>query len=327
MNRIAKASPSERQQLFEATAGNMGIRPAAAEKDFWIVYVLMHLFTQDSWKNRLRFKGGTSLSKAYDVIERFSEDIDLILDWNGLSNDDPIAHRSKTSQEKLNGQLNINAQTVIAHELLPDLQKTLSPLFQITLDKNDPHTINLTYPTIFAAGYLRPVIRLEIGPLAAMLPMQQCSIKSYAEKLFPQVFTQTKITVPTISIERTFWEKLTILHAESHRPQNKALPSRYARHYYDVWCLSRSTYIDTTLQDISLLDEVVKFKQRFYPASWANYELANAQYLQLMPNVAHHNALKKDYDSMKEMIFGHAPEFEQLLQDIEQLQTRIHTLS
>ncbi|MGF2688518.1 nucleotidyl transferase AbiEii/AbiGii toxin family protein [Marinobacter sp. DUT-3] len=324
MRNIARETAQQRQDLFAATSSKMTMTPAAAEKDFWVVWCLDTLFSLPDWASRLRFKGGTSLSKAYGVIERFSEDIDLILDWTGLSDENPVAGRSKTKQGWLNTSINQAAQFLIREQLLPDLQRALQPVCQASLDKDDPHTINIEYPALFAPGYLRPIVRLEIGPLAAMLPMESKTVASYAAQCFPQVFQTPGVEVPTIRAERTFWEKMTILHAEAHRPADKPLPTRYARHYYDVYRMASSQYAESALKDIELLAEVVAFKQKFYPAGWASYQTAKPGTMRLLPSDAHIRALEVDYDAMTEMVFGDVPEFESLLQVLEALEERIN---
>lgn len=327
MKTVAAKPATQRKELFSATASKMGITPAAAEKDFWIVWTLQQLFSLPDIAKHLCFKGGTSLSKAYGLIERFSEDIDLILDWRGLSEQDPQADRSKTQQGRLNSSINEAAQKYIRETLLPAVQQGFQPHCSARLDEHDPHTINIEYPAEFAAGYLRPIVRLEIGPLAAMLPKQQCAISSYAAEYFPKAFTEASVEIPTILAERTFWEKLTILHAEAHRPTDKILPSRYARHYYDVYRMANTLCAANALADKALLEEVVAFKQKFYPMAWANYQTATCQGLTLLPSAEHQKALKADYLAMKEMIFGELPEFETLLSTLENLQNRIHQLS
>lgn len=325
MQGIAESSSRQRQELFAATAQKMGITPAAAEKDFWIVWVLAQLFSLPKWAKRLRFKGGTSLSKAYGVIERFSEDIDLILDWSGLSAQDPLDSRSKTQQGKLNQAINEEALKLISGPLLADIAKAMLPQCSVSQDSDDPFTLNIEYPAEFAPGYLRPVVRLEIGPLAAMLPMEPRNLQSYAAEHFARVFKQPSIQVPTIRVERSIWEKLTILHAEAHRPESSPLPPRYARHYYDVYRLANSQYADKALADTELLAEVVAFKQKFYPVGWASYTTATPQGLQLLPSERHLSALRRDYAEMAEMIFGEIPDFNQLLSRLGELQTQIHT--
>jgi hypothetical protein len=327
MKNIARLSEQERSELFSETATAMGVTSAAAEKDFWICWVLLCVFEDETLNQYLRFKGGTSLSKCYNVIERFSEDIDLILDWTQLTQEDPADDRSKTKQGKLNQSINEQAQIYIAQTLLPRLIELMGDVCELVVDTEDPHTINITYPKAFSSEYLRPQVRLEIGPLAAMLPMEWCNVQPYAAEYFPSIFDQTIISVPTIVVARTFWEKLTILHAEAHRPTDKLLPSRYARHYYDVYRLIESGFSKSALEQVSLLTDVVVFKQKFYPSGWANYSSATLGGLVLQPSEHHMVALKADYEQMQEMLFGNKPSFDDILKALIDLENEIHTLT
>lgn len=326
MKAVAQLSEQERKELFSETATNMGVTAAAAEKDFWICWVLLHLFEDEVLKQHLRFKGGTSLSKCYNAIERFSEDIDLILDWTQLTKENPEEERSKTKQNQLNQSINQQAQTYIADTLLPRLIELMGDTCELLIDPSDPHTVNITYPKAFSSEYLRPQVRLEIGPLAAMLPMEWCSVEPYTAKYFPDVFEQPSVSVPTIVIQRTFWEKLTILHAEAHRPADKQLPSRYARHYYDVYKLINAGFASEALKQADLLPEVVAFKQKFYPSGWANYDTATLAALVLQPSRHHLASLRTDYEQMQEMLFGEKPDFDDILAALIQLEDEVHAL-
>lgn len=326
MKTVAKLNEQERNELFSETATAMGVTAAAAEKDFWICWVLMHLFTDAALTKYLRFKGGTSLSKCYNAIERFSEDIDLILDWTQLTHENPAAARSKNQQGKLNQTINELAQQYIAATLLPRLNVLMGDICTLAIDTADPHTVNITYPKAFDSAYLRPQVRLEIGPLAAMLPMELCEVQPYAAKHYPTVFTQPGVQVPTIVVARTFWEKLTILHAEAHRPADKLLPSRYARHYYDVYKLVKTGLYKTALAQPDLLADVVVFKEKFYPSAWANYGTATLAGLVLQPSAHHLNALQTDYTQMQEMLFGNKPSFADILATLTELEHEVRAL-
>lgn len=326
MKKVAQLNEQERKELFSETASEMNITSAAVEKDFWICWVLLHLFEDKEISRYLRFKGGTSLSKCYNSIERFSEDIDLILDWTPFSEEDPTEDRSKTKQSKLNQDINEQAQAYIADTLLPRFNELMGSTCELVVDSEDPHTINVTYPKAFDSEYLRPQVRLEIGPLAAMLPMEMCDVQPYAAHYFPDVFEQTKVSVPTIVVARTFWEKLTILHAEAHRPADKVLPSRYARHYYDVYKLVESGFHTTALANSGLLPDVVSFKQKFYSSRWANYDSATLDSLVLQPSENHIDALRADYEQMQEMLFGSKPKFDDILKTLIQLENDIRLL-
>jgi len=328
MKTVAQLSEQERKELFSETATAMGVTAAAAEKDFWICWVLLHVFEDETLSQYLRFKGGTSLSKCYNVIERFSEDIDLILDWTQLTKEDPTDEsRSKTKQGKLNQSINEQAQAYIAETLLPRLIELMGATCELAIDSQDPHTINITYPKAFSSEYLRSQVRLEIGPLAAMLPMEPRDIQPYAADHFPGVFSSASVAVPTIVVARTFWEKLTILHAEAHRPVGKALPIRYARHYYDVYRLVESGLSKQALEQVDLLSEVVAFKQKFYPSGWANYGSATLEGLVLQPSAHHIDSLKADYEQMQEMLFGDKPSFENILEALKTLENTVHALA
>jgi hypothetical protein len=156
--------------------------------------------------------------------------------------------------------------------------------------------------------------------------MEMCDVQSYAAEYFPDIFKQSVVSVPTIVVARTFWEKLTILHAEAHRPADKRLPSRYARHYYDVYKLVESGVHKKALVDTKLLQDVVLFKQRFYASGWANYDTATVAGLMLLPSVNHIDALQTDYEQMQEMLFGSKPSFDELLDVLVKLEAEIHSL-
>jgi hypothetical protein len=245
VNRVSRLPAAERSALFAETAARMKTTPAVAEKDFWVTWVLDRLFADAELARLLMFKGGTSLSKAYRLIERFSEDIDLILDWRMLSGEDPLAERSKAKQEKLNAAINEQAQAVIGGELLTRIAAALGELCQCAIAADDPHVIEIRYPASFPDRYLRPELRLEIGPLAACLPHEEKMIGSYAAEQFPQVFARRECAVRVIKAERTFWEKATILHHEAHRPEGNPQPSRYSRHYYDLARMAAAPVVDS----------------------------------------------------------------------------------
>lgn len=326
MKTVARLSEQERKELFSETAVKMGVTASAAEKDFWICWVLLHVFEDNALGQCLRFKGGTSLSKCYNAIERFSEDIDLILDWTQLTAENPEEKRSKTKQGKLNQSINEQAQAYISDILLPRLIELMGDTCELVIDAEDPHTINITYPKAFSSEYLRPQVRLEIGPLAAMLPMEWCDVQPYSAEYFPSVFDQAIVSVPTIVVARTFWEKLTILHAEAHRPLDKKLPARYARHYYDVYKLVETDLYTKAIEQPDLLAEVVVFKQTFYPSGWANYDSATFAGLLLQPSEHHINALKTDYEQMREMLFGDKPSFDEIIAALKKLEDEVKAL-
>lgn len=323
MDKVARLSLEKRGDLFTQTAANRGMTPAVVEKDFWVSWVLKCLYQHDELASLLMFKGGTSLSKVYQLIDRFSEDIDLILDWRALNGEDPMAERSRTQQAKFNGAINEQARIFIADHLFTLVTDVLDGICQCEIEE-DPYVINIQYPGSFPDDYLRPEVRLEIGPLAAWSPFEEKEISCYAAEEFPDVFDNTECTVKVVRAERTFWDKATILHHEAHRPDGSVQPLRYSRHYYDLAKLASADVRESALADKDLLANVVEFKQRFYPRGWARYDLAKPGSFRLIPEGEVLVAVKTDYKAMQNMIFGDVPTMESIMKTLESLQDEIN---
>lgn len=329
MKEIARRERSEREELFLVTAREIGLPEAMIEKDFWVCWTLNYLFHDCPWAAHLAFKGGTSLSKCFGLIQRFSEDIDLILDWRllGYEKDEPWAERSKNKQDKFNKEANSRTEELLKKTFLPclqaDFERLLTDDFSLSIKEDDPQTVCFAYPRSFQEGSILPVVRLEIGALAAWTPVKQVEITSYAAQKFPHVFKQPTASILTVTPERTFWEKATILHKEAFRTNGK-FPIRYSRHYYDLWCMSNSPVKAAAYEDLKLLDQVVQFKERFYPAGSAHYELARPGTMRLSPPEDCLPLLREDYEHMKNMIFGEVPAFEEIITCTKQLEQEIN---
>ncbi|HTF70873.1 MAG TPA: nucleotidyl transferase AbiEii/AbiGii toxin family protein [Edaphobacter sp.] len=326
MDKIAAGPASDRRDLFQESASRLGMNPAIVEKDFWVCWILKLLFAEPALKDQMVFKGGTSLSKVFGLIDRFSEDIDLVLDWRllGYHQEGAQGTQSKTQQSRHNQEMNAKAVAYIRDTLLSQLNHLFAPIPGIIarIDEDDPHTVNVFYPAAFEAAYIRPAVRLEIGPLASWVPSSAHSIKAYAAQAFPEAFSNPVFEVIAIDAERTFWEKATILHQEAHRPG--AIPARYSRHYYDLYKLSESPIRSAALSDLTLLKSVVEFKERFYYSSWARYELAIPGSFRLSPPESQLPALERDYRAMRDMFYREPPTFEAILAGLASLEQEIN---
>jgi hypothetical protein len=169
MDKIATGAAIDRRDLFSESASRLGMNPAIVEKDFWVCWILKHLFAEPALKGQMVFKGGTSLSKVFGLIDRFSEDIDLILDWRLLGyghaegNDPYQTIQSKTKRSRYNLEMNAKAAEYIRGTLLGQLNRlfALVPGIAASIDENDPHTVNVRYPAAFTASYIRPEVRLD----------------------------------------------------------------------------------------------------------------------------------------------------------------------
>jgi len=324
MKRVAYLPADERRELFAGTAAVRRIGPIVIEKDFWVCYTLKELFSSEFLKDKIMFKGGTSLSKVFHLIERFSEDIDLILDWKEILEDDPYGERSKNKQDRYNRNMDVESRRYIAEKILPEVQRILGGICTVEIHDDDPDNILIHYPGSFKSAYVSNTIKLEIGAKASWVPSSSFVISPYSAQEFPEVFENPTCTVNAVHAERTFWEKATILHQEAHRPENKPQPGGYSRHYYDMIKLYNSPVYGNAMKDFYLLEKVVAFKNKFYPRAWAHYDSAKPPTFRLIPDSHVKKALEKDYLAMREMIFGEVPKFKEILHGLASMEDEIN---
>ena len=330
MYNILELSAEDRRTAFRNTAQDMGVHEAIIEKDYWVCLVLDHLFSKSQYKKHIAFKGGTCLSKCFNMINRFSEDIDLILDWRllGYRYNEPWEERSKSKQDAFNKAINVKAGEFISEQFLSVFVRELSEVINekvvAKIDESEYQTIIFNYPQILDSESIQQSIRLEIGALAAWTPSENKTIAPYIFERYPDLSQGISTTVVASSAERTFWEKATILHHEANRPEHLEMPLRYSRHYYDLFCMNNKGYTDSSLQQIDLLSRVVAFKMRFYPRTWARYDEAFPGSIKLFPPRKRFEGLRKDYENMSDMFFGKYPSFLELMDAIESLENEIN---
>lgn len=329
MREFATLPQEDRADALIVAAREKGMQPAIIEKDFWVCWTLDYLFGESTFRDSFAFKGGTSLSKGFDLIERFSEDIDLIFDWRilGYRTDEPWEKRSNTKQDAFVRQINEDATSFLREKLMPEMQAYLDGQHianaSLRIDSDDPQTLRFFYPQSFSDDSILQEIRLETGALAAWTPTTVAHISPYIAEEFPETFAQPETSVLTVSPERTFWEKATILHKEAFR-KNGRFPSRYSRHYYDLYRLAHSDVKTRALDDKGLLKSVVDFKMTFWRSNAARYDLCVPGTLKLMPPKDSMPLVEQDYASMRNMIFGDAPDFDELMLGISELESEIN---
>jgi len=339
MDNITKLSDAERLNIFQNTSIVKHIPVAMVEKDFWSCWVLFKLFSDKEISEILRFKGGTSLSKAYHLIERFSEDLDLILTKEKILSDSedlfqPSNKKQKMFTEQISRRTAEYVSTTLKDKIIAILGNTVRVYTddeyaimnrQYQSDEIDNKNLHIIYPKVTNDVYLRPDILLEIGIMSAWLPNEPREILPYIAEAYPKLDIASAI-VNTIKAERTFWDKATILHREFYRPENTNTPIRYSRHYYDLYKMACSTIKNTALADCKLLADVVARKNKLYHCAWAKYELAKPGTLRLLPNENNREILKKDYSAMQGMIFGDIPDWNTILEHLKKLENEINSL-
>lgn len=328
-NRFLTLSNKDQQLLITNTSRELKLQPAIIEKDFWVCFLLEYLFTTFKYKDFICFKGGTSLSKVYHCIERFSEDIDLALDWSvlGLLKEDAYTNRSNRQQDFFNKSANKKTEEYLEKIWLPliqdDLSKVLNTDFKLYIDIENPHTICFQYPRVYQDASILQIIRLEIGVLVEPVPSHPKKVNSYLAQYYPNVLGDNDIVVKTVSIYRTFFEKITILHREVNRI-NGNYPARYSRHFYDLYQMIVKGIGEESLKEMYLLKMVVDFKKKFYPCNWANYDEVMDGNCKLIPNNHALEIFSKDYDQMKHMFYGDYPTFEEIIDQLLRFQNTLN---
>lgn len=346
MDEVARLSAQDRSDLFQAAARVRGdMRPALIEKDFWVCWTLRQIFALENPPAGFVFKGGTSLSKVFHAIDRFSEDVDLSFDRSALGfggEQDPAKAPSKTQTTKRLEKLSETCREMIRTRFMPQLDADFSnalgtaaskSTWWIEIDPDDPdqQTLAFHYPVGVAergdakARYSKPAVRLELGARGEQWPADWATVTSYVAQAVPKPFKNPGCKVKALAAERTFWEKATILHVLFHYPPGKKLAERQSRHYYDLAKLHVRDAGKKALADLGLLKSVVEHKTIFFGTAAARYDLAVPGSLRLVPHPALKKELAEDYAKMREMIFGDPPPFDDILTTIGEIEHRINS--
>jgi len=345
MDKVARLPADDRAALFGETGAARGVATTIIEKDFWVCWTLKRLFgLREKGATTLIFKGGTSLSKAFDAIRRFSEDIDLSIDRADLGytgdRDPAQAGISKKKAERLIDELTADVEKHIAETLFPALRAAIveqlgeatEGTWALEIDRGDAQVMNFHYPTSSLSAieyermaYITPRVKLEFGARGDPWPSVEKVIRPYAAEAYPDFFEDPDIVVTVLSAQRTFWEKATALHAEAHRPADTPTPQHFSRHYYDLAMLLDTEAGQAAAVDFDLLATVARHKATFFRSGWANYDTARPGTLQLMPREARLKDLRADYRAMAPMMFDEKPpSFDDILGKIKQIQDTIN---
>lgn len=319
----------ERLDVINSSAISLGISPAVLEKDIWLCLVLQKLF---SLPDKIAFKGGTSLSKVYNLIDRFSEDVDITLDYaNFIASPVPFSALSKTAIRKLSDQLKQNVSEYVHGTVFTKLKDYFGsefPAENISLSVNENgEELRVHYPSLFSDnGYLQSNILVEFGGRNTSEPSEQHKITTLLSGAIPHIeFPVAHVNV--LSPVRTFWEKATLIHVECHRDRLNNSPERLSRHWYDLSRLSNTWISEQALSDKSLLRQVVELKMAFFNSSCANYENCLVGKFRLIPDNEGLRGLEVDYLNMHTMGMFHQepPTFNEIIATVSQLENEINS--
>jgi hypothetical protein len=328
--------PAEERRLYiEQAAVRRNVSAVMLEKDFWVCWLLGVLFSSD-FASSLVFKGGTSLSKVFGVIDRFSEDIDLSLAPEFLRL--PEAGISRNQAQKWMKSAEAACGAAVKEEVRQKLEEAVAAIlgqrdggwFEFLTDPatNSP-VLLFHYPSTQPSGfeYLKRSVKLEFGSLTDQQPVGRHPILPLVASLLPEAFGDWHCDVVALEAERSFWEKATILHTEYHRPAGRPTPARFSRHYADTAALAQHPISAGAVDQHDLRERVVAWKGQFFGSGWAKYDLARPGTFRLVPPPDRIAGLGRDYDAMRDMYFSEPASFDAILAILGELEQRINAAS
>ena len=339
-NIVLRAADEERRGLFLATATRLGTAVQNVEKDFWVCWTLDALFNGlKPGGPRLLFKGGTSLSKAFGLIARFSEDIDITVAREDLGQ--PI---EAVDLDGLSGKQRRLRLEAIRHScrdyIMDNLQGEFIRIAQASIpggkfkvepdpDDADQQTLLFWYPAVTGAtgDYIRAAVKIEAGAKSAIDPHLDVSLMPLVANDLPETdLTVTNVT--TVKPERTFWDKVVILHGLRQWYERRGIlrqqGQRVSRHYYDLHQLLLSKEAKSWIADYGLALDCARHARLFFGSTDLGLDSAAPGSFTLVPPQQMREALARDYDAMVGMIFGHAPSFEAVLKSIYKLEESLN---
>lgn len=326
-----RLSNQTKHNIFSEIANKLGLPDAAIEKDWWVVRTLELIFTTEVAPHTV-FKGGTSLSKAWGLIDRFSEDIDLALDRKFLG----FAENLSASQVS---KLRKHSFKYISQVFFPLMQKAFTDagfsnvnlqVGETTSNDQDPLIIEVNYPCVTdKSEYLQSRVLIEIGSRSLKEPYTEkhfCSL--VGEHFKERTFADDNISIPTVNPERTFLEKLFLLHETFQQPAEKIKVNRLSRHWYDLEKLMDTKYAEKALVDKHLFQHIVEHRRTITPIRGIDYANHIPDKINLIPPYDFITAWKKDYEQMQQsMIYSESLSFDEIMKRITILKSRIKVLT
>lgn len=323
-----KLSDSTKAEIFNETSGLIGLPPVAVEKDWWVVHTLGLIFSTE-YAEQLVFKGGTSLSKAWNIIQRFSEDIDLALSREYLGFEGELNKKEITKLRKASCNF---ISTTFYEKLKTQFEEVGLNNAEVNVIDNkwsddDPVKIEVAYKSLFETGeYLKSRVLIEIGSRSLIEPFTNKTIATFvADTYKDKAFADSPTTIPVVNPERTLLEKIFLLHEEFQKPIDKINVNRMSRHHYDIVKLMETDFSSIAFNDLELFNTIVKHRSTINKLKYVDYSMHTVGKLNIIPPKEIIKDWETDYANMVEgMIYGPAPTFEELLKYIEKINLSIN---
>lgn len=315
--------------ILEQAGNQIGLPAFAVEKDWWVCIILKAVF-QSKYAESIIFKGGTSLSKAYSIIDRFSEDIDLIIDRHLLGFDELTSNSQIKKLRKASGGFIINEfREELTHQLNIlgiDANKYEIRYNHKVDDTSDPNTLEIYYESVVSASspYIEKRVLLEMGARSLTEPSEKRTVTSfideqYLNSSFGLPSTEVLVVIPT----RTFIEKALLLHEEFLKPIDKIRTDRLTRHLYDLEKLMDTEYGLKAIEDDELFETIVHHRKTVNPLRGMDYSNHKRETLKLIPPTEKFKDWELDYKTMQEnMLVGESLKWSELISRIREIERR-----
>ena len=321
-------------------ANKTGLPVQVVEKDVWVTAVLRALFCLP-YANHLSFKGGTSLSKCWHLINRFSEDIDI------ASDREFVGFGGTLSKTQISDKLRRAACAFVRKTMQSDLTKQLyqygisKEKFEVNVDitpvtTTDPEVININYDSMLSFSingmdgnqYILPKVKVEVSGRSMSEPVKEIALNSIIDQIYPEApFVEQKFMVRAVLPERTFLEKVFLLHEELAKPKGLIRVERMSRHMYDIGQILKTPIAERAINDKDLYRQVVEHRRIFIGLRGFDYDTLYPATLNIVPSASIIEQWKTDYDNMRlYMIYGESMSFEELINNLKDLNDRVKKL-
>jgi len=326
-----KLSEDDRRIVINQVSNKTGLLPVAVEKDLWVMIALQATFSTEVAKY-LVFKGGTSLSKAWGIIERFSEDIDLAIDrsffgFKGELSRTQVKNLRKASCKYVDEKFHVLLEKALLKNGVKEFELNVTEFEE---SDTDPLAIELIYKSLVEQQeYLQPRILIEISSRSLIEPYENKELSSFISEIYSnENFIDDPINVPTVIPTRTLIEKMFLLHEEFQKPEDRKIRSkRMTRHLYDISRLMKTKYLEKAITDKELYNTIIGHRSKLTRISWVDYNSHNYKTLNFIPPKEVMDDYAKDYEAMKEtMFYGDTDSFENLIKKLKRLNDRINSL-
>jgi len=337
-------SKQDQVDILDRVSTELNIRQREViEKDWWVTAVLRAMFSLP-YAEHLSFKGGTSLSKCWHLIDRFSEDIDIAIDREYLG------FSGTLSKTQISDKLRRAACSFVREQMQHDWAKQLCDL---GIDKNkfnvnvnitpvsttDPEIININYNSVVVdilslsisnnkGHYILPKVKIEVSGRSMSEPVQEIAINSMIDQVYPKApFTEQKFNVRAVLPERTFLEKVFLLHEEFSKPKDMIRVERMSRHMYDIGQMLKTPIAEKAIHNTQLYRQVVEHRRTFIGLRDFDYDTLYPATLNIIPPAEVIEQWRTDYENMRlHMIYGESVPFDELVEDLRILNKIINNI-